>query len=489
MGGTAYAQSCSAARQQLAAAQSGGGSNLAQLRRQYAAYGCNAPAAFGRHRACAGIQARISRGGGGASTAQIRRLRAVVARACGQRRQQRQAASRAQPQTRSLANTSRVLPTAPGDNRAARSGSNFFSSLFGRRTNEVEIVNANRHRGTRSGVERVNLDAARKVRQGDAGGPSSIQRLATGSGRRTALRWGNMRTVCVRLCDGYYFPINANSHSDNFYEELAMCVGRCPGADVSLYVHGNGSAVEGMRSTMTGEPYVRLPTAFDYRRKTVDDCSCRAETQIAGDLNAERMLASLDDPKTATDAPSPSKARMTRFKAVYDATGKPLTLFPKLGIERGDKPDIDKAKAQEPDDAAVVARADTANAAGDATETDAAMTTVSITERIRAVTDGPTSPPRPKGPHPSVSLADADNGVRVVGSTDYVEAIATAQTWKKDRAQRTVNFGRSTAVRVVPLAESAVPPLPSRPVRDATVLQDEPQNANIVVDTDRPTGT
>lgn len=444
LSGGAVAQSCSSLRAQLASAQSkSGGANMAGLRRQHKAYGCHLSKGWGRNRACAGIEAKMARGGGRDSR-RVRQLRRQVSRACSQRQRGERRAQPAQQRrkTRNLANTSRILSVSPSRNSGSRqrSGGNIFSNLFGSvARDEVEVVDPRRRDRYNGRVERVNLDVdrePRKKRSSSSGGSDRTYTMATGRGKRSALRYGSSRTVCVRLCDGFYFPINNHSHSDNFYDELAMCVGRCPGADVSLYVHNNQSPVEGMRSTMTGEAYVNLPTAFVYRRKAVSDCSCRARTVVAGDLSADKALRAAglggDEPDTAPGAgetaadkdtaATPTTLAWRRFKAVYDETGKPLKLFPKLGRERGAPKSEDEPSEK------------------------------------RSLTPLP-SRGAPKGPSLPLAMVQAtgDEAVRTIGSRDYTDTIAASQSAERDRDLRPRAPVRSTAVTVVPLDEIDTP--------------------------------
>ncbi|MBJ3774108.1 DUF2865 domain-containing protein [Acuticoccus mangrovi] len=264
------------------------------------------------------------RNAGGGNPRRIRELQRQVARACDDTR----TASRQQQRRRTVAPPASgvIIHGTRPDNQlndeARRGGFNIFSNIFGRRhPNEVETVSVDPREAVSSGsVERVDIDEQRLRRAA----PSDD---SDGSGR--ALRIGNARTVCVRLCDGFYFPINSQSHSSNFNEELAMCVGRCPGADVSLYAHDRDSPVETMRSTLTSERYVRLPTAFLYRKKRVADCGCQTQSVIASDMTADKALGfvGLSDEMAASKAAeraATTSGGYVRYKAVYDATGKPL---------------------------------------------------------------------------------------------------------------------------------------------------------------------
>ena len=331
-GGEAMAQSCNSLRAQLSAAQSGGAS-LGQLQAQYAGYGCNLPTRWGRNRRCSRIEAQMRAGGSGVDSGRVRVLQQQVSVACAA--PSRQVRQNAADQSRTAGGRI-IFGTRPDNSyQGDRGGGGLFSGLFGRRRERViedlpvQTVRVDPSEARR--VERINIDEDRRrrdARQND--GPREVDVTLGGSGR--SLREGSTRTVCVRLCDGFYFPINSRSHSDNFYEELAMCVGRCPGADVSLYYHGADSPVESMRSTLTGERYVNLPTAFAYRKAASESCGCQTRSVVAGDLDADKTLGYVGT--EATDAPVTAAAVATAaaggtsawkpLRAVYDETGKPL---------------------------------------------------------------------------------------------------------------------------------------------------------------------
>lgn len=85
---------------------------------------------------------------------------------------------------------------------------------------------------------------------------------------------GTYRTLCVRACDGYYFPISFSTSRSRFASDEQSCQLKCPGTPVSLYVHRNpGQESEAMVS-LTGEPYTALPTAFRYRKEYDAACRC-----------------------------------------------------------------------------------------------------------------------------------------------------------------------------------------------------------------------
>lgn len=99
-----------------------------------------------------------------------------------------------------------------------------------------------------------------------------------------AIPAGTYSTLCVRTCDGFYFPISYATTPENFPEDERICEARCPGAEAHLYYHRvRGQEAEDMVS-LTGVPYKSLPTAFLYRRTDRPqprNCGCGAANYSA----------------------------------------------------------------------------------------------------------------------------------------------------------------------------------------------------------------
>jgi hypothetical protein len=91
---------------------------------------------------------------------------------------------------------------------------------------------------------------------------------------------GNYRTLCVRTCDGYFFPIAYSSSPANFDQDAKACEAACPGTDVELFRHRvPDEEAEQAVSTRTGQPYGQLPNAFLYRKAGYSrpaTCGCNA---------------------------------------------------------------------------------------------------------------------------------------------------------------------------------------------------------------------
>jgi Protein of unknown function (DUF2865). len=86
---------------------------------------------------------------------------------------------------------------------------------------------------------------------------------------------GNYRTICVRTCDGYYFPVSFSTTPDRFQEDAQTCQRMCPAAEVQLYTYHNPGEDVSQAVSLSGQPYTALPTAFQYRKTLNQACSCR----------------------------------------------------------------------------------------------------------------------------------------------------------------------------------------------------------------------
>ncbi len=142
-------------------------------------------------------------------------------------------------------------------------------------------------RADRSGAERLRTTIPLPGRGGEHrwprnffeqlfGGPGSMvapeqDPNAAGSGGGSGYR-----TVCVRTCDGYFFPISFSTSQDRFRDDEVTCQRMCPAAEVALHSHRNPG--EDMRQAVSnsGRLYSEMPNAFKYARTEWNAaCSCK----------------------------------------------------------------------------------------------------------------------------------------------------------------------------------------------------------------------
>jgi len=121
---------------------------------------------------------------------------------------------------------------------------------------------------------------------------------------------GTYRTLCVRTCDGYYFPISYSTKRGRFAADAETCSAMCPGAEARLFYHPNpGGGPEDMVA-VTGEAYASLDTAFRFRTSYDPACSCKpagAMSVAAADPRARPALQAKSDPLPGPPRPEPGE--------------------------------------------------------------------------------------------------------------------------------------------------------------------------------------
>jgi hypothetical protein len=98
------------------------------------------------------------------------------------------------------------------------------------------------------------------------------------------------RTVCVRLCDGYYWPISFATTPERFGRDAAACERSCS-SSARLFVYRNPGEQPEQMVDLKGRPYARLGTAFLYRTSYDASCRCRPQAWEQESLDRHRMYA------------------------------------------------------------------------------------------------------------------------------------------------------------------------------------------------------
>ena len=90
---------------------------------------------------------------------------------------------------------------------------------------------------------------------------------------------GTFRTLCVRTCDGSYFPVSFATTPARFRDDEQACQRMCPAAEVMLFSHRNPGEEVAQAVSIQGQPYTSLPNAFRFRQEFNQACSCRKPGQ------------------------------------------------------------------------------------------------------------------------------------------------------------------------------------------------------------------
>src|SRR6202163_3283081 len=105
---------------------------------------------------------------------------------------------------------------------------------------------------------------------------------------------GTYRTVCVRTCDGAYFPVSFATVPAQFPDDEKTCKSLCPAAEATLFAYRNPGEDMNQAVSISGQPYSALPNAFRYRTEFNPSCACKAAGQTWSDA-----LKTIDDKATA----------------------------------------------------------------------------------------------------------------------------------------------------------------------------------------------
>jgi hypothetical protein len=101
---------------------------------------------------------------------------------------------------------------------------------------------------------------------------------------------GTFRTVCVRTCDGAYFPVSFSTYQARFQDDEKTCKALCPATEATLFAYRNPGEDINQAVSISGQPYTALPNAFKFRTEFNPSCACKAAGQTWSDA-----LKSVDD--------------------------------------------------------------------------------------------------------------------------------------------------------------------------------------------------
>ena len=142
---------------------------------------------------------------------------------------------------------------------------------------------------------------------------------------------GTYRTVCVRTCDGGYFPISFATVPARFPDDERTCKALCPATEANLYAYRNPGEDMNQAVSIGGQPYTSSPNAFRFRQEFNPTCSCKAPGQTWADA-----LKNIDDKAAAeqqgdiivTDESAKKMSRPQQTKATPARRGTVATTAP-----------------------------------------------------------------------------------------------------------------------------------------------------------------
>jgi hypothetical protein len=102
--------------------------------------------------------------------------------------------------------------------------------------------------------------------------------------------YGTYRTVCVRICDGYYFPLSFATSRQSFGTDAEHCMKQYAPGEAMLFYYPSPHGDPGQAMSLTNDRYADQPYAFAYRQSFNPQCQARLEEGRA--VLSQRVMAS-----------------------------------------------------------------------------------------------------------------------------------------------------------------------------------------------------
>ncbi len=132
------------------------------------------------------------------------------------------------------------------------------------------------------------------------------------------------RTMCVRTCDGFFFPVSFATSKNRLKKDERVCKSSC-GAPAKLYYYPNpGADIEDMVSYRGNKKYKKQKYAFLYKTKFVASCRCKPEpwTQAAKQTHAKYARTELKQRQKIAARKKASKRRVVRKRSKSRRKGR-----------------------------------------------------------------------------------------------------------------------------------------------------------------------
>ncbi|MEI9402986.1 DUF2865 domain-containing protein [Mesorhizobium sp. Cs1330R2N1] len=148
-------------------------------------------------------------------------------------------------------------------------GGNLFEQLFGRQDEQLEAPDV------------PDMPDAADVPSDDPSVRNFRRVINQPDGMDLPRLGGEFHTMCVRTCDGYFFPMSNAASVGDFERDQKNCESSCPGTEMQVfYSRGMDDDWGSMTSSVTGHPYSELPTAYLYKQANYSrppSCGCNAQ--------------------------------------------------------------------------------------------------------------------------------------------------------------------------------------------------------------------
>jgi hypothetical protein len=90
---------------------------------------------------------------------------------------------------------------------------------------------------------------------------------------------GGSQAVCVRECDGGFFPLPLSARQSDPDQLAGLCQALCPNAPVSVYTRSPNQEISTAVSLGDDSPYSELPNALKFEKSFDPACTCKPPGQ------------------------------------------------------------------------------------------------------------------------------------------------------------------------------------------------------------------
>jgi len=167
------------------------------------------------------------------------------------------------------------------------------------------------------------------------------------------------KAVCVRSCDGSFFPVSYSASQGRLGGLEDMCRALCPNADVSLYTYPPSGQIE-QAVSINGAKYMDLPNALKYRTSLDPTCSCKRKGESWADALAGAEAKLGRESKGDVFVTPEKSIELSRPR--FDAKAKAKTPADAKATPAGADPSVDALSQQ----AATISREASGIAGGEA---------------------------------------------------------------------------------------------------------------------------
>jgi hypothetical protein len=111
---------------------------------------------------------------------------------------------------------------------------------------------------------------------------------------------GGSQAICVRSCDGGFFPLSFSAHSAPTADLEQLCQALCPNTEVKLYTKNPRNEI-GTALGADGTAYADLPNALKFTKSFDPSCTCKPPNQdwVTALAHADQVLGEMGGAKAS----------------------------------------------------------------------------------------------------------------------------------------------------------------------------------------------